>query len=232
MKKIAKKRILFIIIFAALGLLISQIPISPIRGSKQSFTPFEFLGPTSGMFLGVWPGAVSVFLVKLFNILIKRQSFDVVTLIRFFPMMLAAVYFGLPKSKKVILVIPLLCIALFILHPQGRQVWYFSLYWLIPLICFFKKDRLILNALGSTFTAHAIGSTAFLYAFNLSAPVWAGLIPIVFMERMLFASGIWLFYLVINSLLDWLVKKRKISLLKILVNPRYVFSKEFFRSNA
>ena len=232
MKKITKKKILFIVIFIAIGLAISQIPISSIVGSKQSFTPFEFLGPTSGMFLGAWPAAISVFFVKLFNVLIKHQAFNITTLIRFFPMMLAALYFGISKSKKIILAIPLLCMVLFILHPEGRQAWYFSLYWLIPIVCFFKKDRLVLNALGSTFTAHAIGSTAFLYAFNLKAPVWIGLIPVVFMERMLFCAGIWVFYLVINSSLDWLVAKRKVSLLKILVNPRYVLSKRFFKSNA
>jgi len=232
MKKITKKKILFIVIFVAIGLAISQIPISSIVGSKQSFTPFEFLGPTSGMFLGAWPAAISVFFIKLFNVLIKHQAFDITTLIRFFPMMLATVYFGIPKSKKIILAIPLLCMVLFILHPEGRQAWYFSLYWLIPIACFFKKDRLVLNALGSTFTAHAIGSTAFLYAFNLPAAVWIGLIPVVFMERMLFCAGIWVFYLVINSVLDWLVAKRKVSVLKTLVNPRYVLSKRFFKSNA
>lgn len=232
MQKITKKKVLFVVIFVALGLAISQIPISPIVGSKQSFTPFEFLGPTSGMFLGAWPAAISVFFVKLFNVLIKHQAFDITTLIRFFPMMLAAIYFGIAKSKKIILAIPLLCIILFVLHPEGRQAWYFSLYWLIPVVCFFKKDRLVLNALGSTFTAHAIGSTAFLYAFNLPAPIWIGLIPVVLMERALFCAGIWVFYLAINSVLDWLVEKKRISILKALVNPRYVLSRKFFKSSA
>lgn len=232
MKRITRKKILFIIIFIVLGLAISQIPISSIVGSKQNFTPFEFLGPTSGMFLGPWAGAISVFFVKLFDVLVKHQTFDVTTVIRFFPMIFAAIYFGIAKSKKIILAIPLLCIVLFMLHPEGRQAWYFSLYWFIPIVCFFKKDRLVLNALGSTFTAHAVGSTAFIYAFNLSAPVWTSLIPVVFMERMLFCAGIWVFYLAINSILDWLVEKRKISVLQVFVNPNYVLSKKFFKSNA
>ena len=232
MRKITKKQVLFIIIFVVLGLAISQIPISSIVGSKQRFTPFEFLGPTSGMFLGPWPAAISVFFVKLLNVLVKHQTFDVTTIIRFFPMMLAAIYFGIAKSNKIILIVHLLCMTLFMLHPEGRQAWYFSLYWFIPVACFFKKDRLVLNALGSTFTAHAVGSTAFLYAFNLPAPVWIGLIPVVFMERMLFCAGIWVFYLVINSALDWLVERRKISVLRGLVNPSYVLSKRFFKFNA
>ena len=229
MEKVTKKKILFVIIFIVLGLAISQIPISSIVGSKQSFTPFEFLGPTSGMFLGVWPAAISVFFVKLFSSLIGHQPFDITTLIRLFPTMLAAIYFGIPKSRKLILIVPLLSMLLFIAHPEGGKVWYFSLYWLIPIICFFKKDRLILNALGSTFTAHAVGSTAFLYTFSLPASVWVGLIPIVFMERMLFSAGIWVTYLAINTALDKLIVKRKISVLQPLVNPRYVLSRNFFR---
>lgn len=229
MEKIAKKKILFVIIFVVSGLAISQIPISPIVGSKQSFTPFEFLGPTSGMFLGIWPAAISVFFVKLFNIVINHQPFDLTTIIRLFPMMLAAIYFGVAKSKRIILIIPLLCMTLFMVHPEGGKVWYFSLYWLIPIICFFKKDRLILNALGSTFTAHAVGSTAFLYAFNLPAMVWIGLMPIVLIERMLFGIGIWAAYLAVNTALDKLIVKRKISILVPLVNPKYIFSPNFFR---
>jgi len=232
MKKVTKKNILFVIIFIVLGLVVSQISISPIVGSKQSFTPFEFLGPTSGMFLGAWPGAISVFFVKLFSFLLGHQPFDLITFVRFFPMMLAAIYFGIARSKKLILAVPLLCMVLFMAHPEGGKAWYYSLYWLIPVICFFKKDRLILNALGSTFTAHAVGSVAFLYAFNLPALVWIGLIPIVFMERMLFGVGIWVTYLAINTALDRLIAIRKISILETFVNPRYVLSRNFFRLNA
>jgi len=232
MKKDSKKRILFVIIFIVLGLAVSRIYISPILGSKQSFTPFEFLGPTAGMFLGSIPGAISVFFVKLFSAIFTHQKFDITTIVRLFPMMLAAIYFGLNKSRKLnklILIIPIIAILLFIAHPEGGRVWFYSLYWLIPVICFFKKDRLILNALGSTFTAHAVGSVAFLYAFNLPASVWIALIPIVFIERMLFALGIWATYLVLNTVLNKLVARGKISILKSLVNPRYIFSPNFFR---
>ncbi|MBU4299166.1 hypothetical protein KJ636_03930 [Patescibacteria group bacterium] len=236
MSKDIKKKILFIVIFVVLGLAVSQIHLSPIIGAKgQAFTPLEFFGPTSGMFLGSLPGAVSVFFVKLFNAIFSEQQFNLTNIIRLFPMVFAAIYFGLSKSKnfnKLILLIPIIAISLFIAHPEGRQVWFYSLYWLIPIIAFFKKDRLILNALGSTFTAHAMGSVAFLYAFNLSAPIWLGLIPIVFVERVSFAIGIWATYLLLNSVLDILVTKLEITALEPLVNPKYTFSKNFFRLNA
>jgi len=236
MTKDIKKKILFVIIFVILGLLVSQIRLSPIIGAKgQSFTPLEFLGPTSSMFLGPLPGAISVFFVKLFSAVFTNQKFDIATIIRLFPMVFAAIYFGLTKAKKsdkLILIIPILAIVLFIAHPEGKEVWFFSLYWLIPIIAFFKKERLIFNALGSTFTAHAVGSVAFLYAFNLSAPVWLGLIPVVFVERVSFTIGIWATYLLLNTVLDKLAAKGKILALEQLVNQKYTLSKNFFRFNA
>ena len=236
MKKASQKKILFIFIFIVLGLLASQIPLSPIIGAKhQSFTPFEFLGPTSGMFLGSLPGAVSVLFVKLLKDIFSGAHFDISTVIRLLPMCFAAIYFGLSKIKKLnklILLIPISAIILFIAHPQGRQAWFYSLYWLIPIVAFFKKDRLILNALGSTFTAHCVGSVAFLYIFNLPAPVWVGLIPIVFVERFSFALGIWATYLLLNSVLEKLVSIQGLKVLSPLVNERYVLSKKFLRFNA
>ena len=231
-----KKKILFIFLFVVLGLLVSQIPLSPIVGAKgQSFTPFEFLGPTSGMFLGSVPGAISVFFVKLLKDIFLGAHFDTATIIRLFPMMFAAIYFGLEKSRrsgKLILIIPLMAILLFVLHPEGRKAWFYSLYWLIPILAYFKKDRLILNALGSTFTAHCVGSIAFLYAFNLPAPVWVGLIPVVFVERFSFALGIWATYLLLNSVLEKLVSIEKLKVLSPLVNQKYILSKKFLRFHA
>lgn len=237
MKKDLKKKILFVVIFVILGLLVSQIKLSPIIGTKgQSFTPLEFLGPTSGMFLGSLSGAIAVFFVKLFGAIFTHQNLlDVVAVIRLFPMVFAAIYFGLNRARKLdklILVIPILAIALFIAHPEGRQAWFYSLYWLIPIVAFFKKERLILNALGSTFTAHAVGSVAYLYTFNLAAPVWASLIPTVFIERASFALGIWATYLVLNTVLDKLAEKGKVLAIEPLINQKYTLSKNFFRSNA
>lgn len=219
------KKILFLVIFVGLGLISVSLPVAKIMGSSQNFTVFEFLGPLPGLFLGTWPGALAVLLVKVLSFLINRGSLDWVTIIRFFPMVLAAIYFG-TKSKK-ITVVPILAMILFIAHPIGRQVWYYSLYWLIPIFASFRKDRLFLRSLGATFTAHSVGSVAFLYAFNLPAAVWLTLIPVVFLERMLFATGIWASYLAFNTSLAFLVKKKNWTFLETLVNPRYVLNQRF-----
>ena len=128
-------------------------------------------------------------------------------------------------------VVPAAAMILFWVHPEGRQAWYYALYWLIPLAATFFPKRLILNALGATFTAHCVGSVAFLYALNLPAAVWTGLIPVVWMERGLMALGIWVFYILFNNIIEKVaVEKLHWNFFKPLVNKNYLFSKKFFKS--
>ena len=224
------RKILFSIIFTILGLAAFQISISHIIGSSQNFTLFELLGPTGGMFLGPILGAISAFFVKALNVIILRQPLDFLTIIRFLPTMLAAVYFGL-KQKKTAIIFPI-CIILFLLNPIGRQAWMYSLIWLIPFVASFGKKRLILNSLGATFTAHAVGSVIFLYSFGLTPAIWISLIPVVFIERGIFTLGIWASCLIFNTILDKLTNFRTIYFLKPLVNQNYLISKKKFKSFA
>ena len=225
-----QRKIIFSIIFIILGLLAFKIPIDRIVGSNQNFTLFEFLGPIGGMFLGPVLGAVSAFFVRALNIIILRRPLDFLTMVRFLPTMLAAVYFGL-KQKKAAIIFPI-CIVLFLLNPIGRQAWMYSLIWLIPFFATFAKKRLILNSLGATFCAHAVGSVIFLYSFGLTPAIWMSLIPVVFVERGIFTLGIWISCLVLNSVLDILANFKAIHFLKPLVNQNYLISTRFFKSFA
>ena len=230
MNKNLKRIILSVVIFTVLGLIALQIPFTNIVGSKQAFSLFDFMGPTAGMLIGSWPGAVSAIFVKVVNTIATGGEWELTTIIRLFPMALAALYFGMGvKNKKLVAVIPLICMIAFWLHPEGRQAWYYALYWLIPIAASLKSERLILNSLGATFTAHAVGSTAFLYALNLPAAVWIGLIPIVFMERMLFTAGITVSYLVLNNVLNWVDKRLNIKIVHRLVNEHYLLNKNLVR---
>jgi len=225
-----KRQILFLVIFTVLSLVALQISINHIVGSSQSFTLFEFLGPVGGMFLGPVMGAVSAFIVKFLNVIIFHQQLDLLTVLRFLPAMLSAVYFGL-NQKKAAIVFPI-CIALFLLNPIGRQAWLYAAIWLIPFAVSFGKKRLILNSLGATFCAHAIGSVIFLYTFGLTPAIWIALIPVVFIERGIFAIGIWTNCLVFNTVLDKLTNLKPVYFLKPLVNQNYLVSKKFFRQFA
>jgi hypothetical protein len=95
-------------------------------------------------------------------------------------------------------IIPLTCMALFILHPVGSQAWFYSMYWLIPVALFAGKKlgyhSVFSTALSSTFIAHAIGSVMWLYTSNLTATSWIALIPRVAVERSVFAAGSTLTY--------------------------------------
>ncbi len=225
-----KKKIIYLCLFIGLGFILLQIPFTNILGSDQKFSIFDFFAPTIGMFLtSIW-GATSVIFVKLINALVNGQSLDTATIIRFFPLALAALYFGARKYKYVVALIPLICMALFIIHPEGRGAWYYSLYWLIPVVAVFNKKSLVMNSLGATFTAHAIGGVAFLYAFNLPSEVWIALIPIVFLERMLFTAGIAVSYVAMNTIVNQIVKYVESESLKKLVNPDYVFSKKLLHN--
>jgi len=215
-----KRKILFSIFFIVLGLLAFQISVNKIVGSGQNFTLFEFLGPIGGMFLGPVFGAVSAFLVRALNVIIFHQKLDLLTIIRFLPAMLAAAYFGL-KTKKTAIVFPI-CIALFLLNPIGRQAWAYSLIWLIPFATTFFKNKLILNSLGATFTAHAVGSVIFLYTFNLAPSAWIALIPVVFIERGLFTVGIWVSCLAFNTVLDKVTNFKFALPFKYLVKQEYL----------
>jgi len=218
----AKRKILFSIIFTILGLIAFQVSISQIIGSNQNFTFFELLGPIGGMFLGPVLGAISAFFVRILNIVIFHQPLDFLTIVRFLPAILAAVYFG-SKQKKIAIIFPI-CIVLFLLNPIGRQAWLYSLIWLIPFIATFGKKRLILNSLGATFTAHAVGSVIFLYSFGLTPAIWLSLIPVVFVERGFFTIGIWASCFTFNFVLDKVANFKFASSLKPFVKTELLLN--------
>lgn len=212
-----KNKILFLVIFSILGFIFLQIPVNFLAGAKVKFTLFDLLAPISGAFFGTLLGSVTVIAVASINLILHGFSgvqqdsiLKLVATLRFLPLIAGVLYFSHSKRLgKFVIAIPLLSILTFNLHPIGRSVWYFSLFWLIPVIVFpFKERFLILRALGSTFSAHAIGGAVWIWAFGLSASVWQGLIPVIILERGIFTLGISAFYILINNVLAILVKNR------------------------
>lgn len=228
---LSKKKILFLLVFALLTFIGYRLNFSHIVGSEaQYFTFFQFFGPMAGAFLGPIFGVVSVFLAEVGNYLLLGKAFDLVGVFRLLPMLFAAVYFASQRSKlsKASAVIPLVCMALFWLHPTGQAAWYYALYWLIPPLAMIFSKRLFLKSLGATFTAHAIGSTIWLYTMPMPAEAWIALIPVVFMERVLFALGITVSFVAVNTVLSRL--ETIIPSGAINVFPNYILSKKLFLS--
>lgn len=208
-----QKKIFFLALFSIIGFISLQIPFNKVLGSNVSFTIFDFFAPIAGGFLGPVFGIASVFAVEVINLFIKHTPLTTGSIIRLFPTLFAVLYFALASKKKFtgkwLLAIPILAIVAFIIHPIGRQVPHYALmFWLIPVVAYFKRDNLFFKSLGSTFTAHAVGGAAWIWAFNLPAPVWNGLIPVVIAERLLFASGIAVSYLAVKHTLSYLASKK------------------------
>ncbi|MBI2011353.1 hypothetical protein HYS91_01160 [Candidatus Daviesbacteria bacterium] len=212
--KLSKEKLLFLLIFSVIGFITLQVPFTKLAGSTVSFTLFDFFAPITGAFLGPVFGVTSVLAVEVINLFIKHTYLTTGSIIRLFPMLFAVLYFSFVSKKKLgsekifIFTIPLLAMALFIAHPIGRSVWYYSLFWLIPLITLIKKDNLFLKSLGATFFAHSVGGALWIWAFNLPVSVWNSLIPVVIQERLLFALGIAGSFILVKHTLRFLIEKR------------------------
>ena len=228
-----KKKLVFLLLFAVLTFVGYQINFSQIIGAEaQYFTFFQFFGPMAGAFLGPVFGAISVLVAEVGDYLLLGKAFDAIGLLRLAPMVLAAVYFAGQKNKlsQASAVIPLACMALFWLHPVGAEAWIYPLYWLIPIGAKLLSKRLFFRSLGATFTAHAIGSVLWLYTVPMPAEAWLGLIPVVAAERLLFALGISVSYLGMNTVLARLENVLPSGVVN--VDARYVLSRKLFRLNA
>ncbi len=146
-------------------------------------------------------------------------NFDLITILRFLPMLMAVIYFS--RKTKWILLIPGIAMILFWLHPEGRGAWYYALYWTIPFLAYLAPAKYIsARAIGATFCAHCVGSVAFLYVMGLKSAVWIGLIPVVWKERVLMTIGITITFYVFSGVLNWLVNKKHISLPFVHLKPQ------------
>ncbi|OGG26061.1 hypothetical protein A2960_05915 [Candidatus Gottesmanbacteria bacterium RIFCSPLOWO2_01_FULL_39_12b] len=196
-----KKQLIFIGIFTILGLIALQIPFTRLLGSNVKFTLFDFLATTAGAFLGTSVGIISVLLMQLVNLVVHGSKFDTGGLIRLFPTLFAVAYFA--KKRTLNIIVPIIAMIGFNLHPIGRSAWIYSLFWLIPILAHFWRKNLFAKSLGATFTAHAVGGVLWVWAFGLTRQIWLALIPQVIMERILMAVGISAFYLLFSKVLNY-----------------------------
>lgn len=210
-----KKNLIFIAVFIFLGLIALQIPFTNLLGANVKFTLYDFIAPSAGAFIGTVPGIIAVLITQIFNLLIHgTTAINQGSILRLFPVLFAVFYFS--KKRSVNVLIPLIAIIGFNLHPIGRSAWQYSLFWLIPIAAHFYRKNLpdgrldlFVRSLGATFTAHAVGGLLWVWTFGLTKTLWLSLIPQVIMERTLFAAGIAISYLVISNLLN-VAEKRKL----------------------
>jgi len=221
-RELSNKKVAFLIIFVTLSLVAMRVNFSQLLGTEnKSFTFFQFLAPIGGGIFDPLFGSFAALLAQGLNFAIFGGQMDLFSLLRFFPAMFAAWYFGTKKND--ILFVPIACMALFWLHPVGAQAPLYALFWVIPVAARFTGNNLFLRSLGATFTAHAVGSIAFLYTIPSEPALWTALIPVVLIERIVFASGIATSFIVVSTALEML--SAKVDLRCLNIERRYALVK-------
>ena len=190
--------------FASIAKISSFLKVSMILGSYTAcFSAINVVMPTAGKWCGK-RGVTVVFMIGvILRLLFRGFDLPLHFLAYHIPGLFGAYYFT-SRSSSIRLLVPLFSMAFFILHPVGMQSWIYSMYWLIPIMLYcVNKKSLWLDALGSTFVAHAIGSVIWIYTVETSATMWFSLLPIVAIERLLFTLGI----VALHKSLCWLSNK-------------------------
>jgi hypothetical protein len=217
--------IVFLMMFAALAYVALQIPVFSLQGEAgKSFTLFEFFGPIAGAFIGIG-GVAAIGIAKLLNAFITGSPLTLMDLAKLTPMMFAAYYFWKSSSRgasdRLGIIVPAAAMLAFWLHPVGQQAWAYALYWAIPIIAKFLPERLMLRSLGATLSAHAVGSVLFLYTIETAPALWFALIPVVAVERGLFALGISASHIVFTNAMEAIDRAAGIAR-DVNVEKRYV----------
>ena len=206
-KKIfTKKRLVFMALFIVFAFFAQKINFSPLIGAEnQFFTLFQFFGPIAGAFLGSIFGVIAVLTAELIDFFVVGKEATWLNIMRLAPMLFAVFYFG-SKKRNLNVIFPLIAIGMFLLHPVGRQAWFYSLFWTIPIIARLLPAKYSLSvplrSLGATFTAHAVGGALWIWTVPMTPAMYMALVPITAFERILFATGIGISYVGFNALLD------------------------------
>ena len=170
---------------ACIATVLSFLPFNIIIGSKAAWFSYSSMAIPA---LGYQSSLLYVILFIFTKGLFSFHSFLFCMMHR-----LPLVFSTLALQKrdwKLSLLLPMIAMILFCVHPIGQQVFYYSWYWFIPMIIYaFLQDTIYSRALASSFVAHAVGSVIWLYCGTVPVEAWIALMPIVAIERILIAAG-------------------------------------------
>ena len=173
-------------IFGFISLLISHsLHLNWIIGSfSANFSCIHFILPAFIKHFGIF-GVV---------VLYAKDFLNVSNIIPFLSAKAGMMYSGAIYNRINFfnsVVVPAVCMILFIVHPIGNTVFFYSFYWCIPMVLYaYFRRNLFAQALISAFVAHALGSLVWLYCYQLAGIYWIAALPVVPFERCLIAMGI------------------------------------------
>lgn len=179
------------------------LKVSFIFGSFAAFFSISsMLLPLSGAFGGIL-GSSLLFGVGLLLRIFTGSVLSFKILAYHIPGYFASAYWARP-TKLLSVMLPLLCMALFIAHPVGFAVAPYTFYWFIPILLgFVTRKSIFMHSISSTFIAHAVGSVIWLYATPMTPEFWYALIPMVAVERLVMAIGMAFAHRVFTYMLNY-----------------------------
>lgn len=173
------------IISFCLATLVAFLPFNYILGSRFAYFSYSSMAVPA---LGSQYSLLYVILYFLTKSLFTF-SFPILFIFRRLPLLFATIALK-NKDIKTSFILPALAMILFCVHPVGGQAFYYSFYWVVPMIIYcIKQDSIYSRALSASFIAHAVGSIVWLYTGTISVEMWTALMPIVIVERLIFAAG-------------------------------------------
>ena len=181
----------FLIKFASLWKMSFIIGLSVAR-----FSLYSAVSPLPGAFIG---GSGSFLVLLLSKWLLGWGPAGIFTGV---PGFCASLYWA-SSHWAIRVLLPAVCMTLFWMNPIGYAAFPYALYWLIPIVLYFtRKNYIFLEAFGSTFIAHAVGSVIWLYTIPMTAEQWINIIPLVIVERVVFASGMVAMYYLLSFIFN------------------------------
>jgi hypothetical protein len=197
-------------IFFFLSYLARLGTFSMIIGSHSAFFSYvSCITPLSGTFLS--SNSMGIFWIGLLAMRIAIYGLNpFIVMVHWLPGLCAARYWR-EKHWIYVVVLPLLCMLLFAVHPVGQQAIVYSFFWIIPIFLYYVlPNSLFAHCLSSTFIAHGVGSVIWLYGKPaMIASTWIALIPVVCVERLGMAVGMMLTYTCITFVMVFLRTRYK-----------------------
>jgi hypothetical protein len=179
--------------------LTSLLKMSYMVGSKSAFFSASNIAlPMTGILGG---GTILTSSITLLRALAKWFVFGInpFSFLVFHIPGIVGVYYWRSTTQFIKLGLPLSAMLLFILHTPSA--WLYTLYWLIPVsLNLLHRNSIFEKALATTFVAHAVGSVIWVYTIPMNTELWYLLIPVVAVERLIWACGITCSYYSIKGL--------------------------------
>lgn len=183
------KKKFFKLIPLYIAMLVSFVPFNFIIGSKSAWFSYSSMAiPALGLHSSLLYVILFIFTKGLLSI-----NGLILSVTHRLPLLFSTMALQ-KRDWKISLLLPLTAMILFNIHPVGGMVFYYTLYWFIPMIIYsFIRDSIYSRALSASFIAHAVGSVIWLYCGHVPVQAWTLLMPIVPIERVLIAGGMLLF---------------------------------------